>query len=215
MLSLALLLATLFESPKPAVPSPARVTCPASPANVTTLPAAGTCAALEISGRIDAAGVTLDPAFDVDVAPVELARPGHGDAVLAGYSADGRTVFAQSFSADGAFHLYVPLSQPLAQSVTRLELTAGGATAKETATAHREPQADTLSLDSAHYLLAWNAHAFPAVRVSAASAAPILLTGGTSTYEQRTLDGTARSIVVEFSDGVRSTTRSYRIFGRR
>jgi hypothetical protein len=214
MLSLALLLGTLFESPKPAQPSPLHVTCPTSPATFGTLPALGTCAALEIAGHIDSGSVALDPAFDVDVAPSALARPGHGDAVLAGYAADGRTVFAQSFSADGAFHLYVPLSRTLAQSVARLELVASGSTVDVTATAHREPQAETLSLDAGHYLLAWNAREFPSVRVSTATAAPILLSEGKSTYEQRTLDGTARTIVVEFSDGVRSTTRPFRIFGR-
>jgi len=214
MLSLALVLATIFGSPKAPAPSPLHVACPANPAAFTTAPAARTCPAIELSGRVDANGVALDPAFDVDVAPAELARPGHGDAVVAGYAADGRALFAQSFSAAGSFHLYVPLSPALAQSVQRLELVSGDAKTDVVASSHREPEVESLSLDSGRYLIAWNAHEFPSVRVDPPQGAPILLSGGTSTYEERTVEDASRRIVVEFSDGVRSITRAIRIFGR-
>ena len=214
MLSLALLLATLLETPKPAVSAPSRVACPATPAAFTQQPAARACPALEISGNIDATGVSLQPAFDVDVAPSELARPERTDTVLAGYAADGHTIFAQSFTANGPFHLYVPLSRALAQSVQRLRLVSGAASADVTATVHREGSAETLSLDSEHYLIAWNAREFPSLRINAPNAAPLLLTGSTSTYEQRTIDSPARAVLLEFSDGVRSTSRTIRVFGR-
>jgi hypothetical protein len=213
MLSFVFLLATLLESPKPALPSPLHVTCPATPAAFTVLPGSRTCPALEVSGHIDAAGVALDPAFDVDVPPSQLAPQGRGDAFLAGYAADGRTLFVQSLSATGPFHVYVPLSRALGQSVQRLRLVSGSAAAEIVATTHHEAVAETLSLDPAHYLISWDAHEFPSVRVTAQNADPLLLTG-TSTMEQHTLDSTARTVVVEFSDGVRSSVRTIRIFGR-
>jgi len=214
MLSLALVLATIFGSPKAPAPSPLHVACPANPAAYTALPAARTRPAIELTGRIDASGVVLDPAFDVEVAPSELAHPGHGDAVIAGYAADGRALFAQSFSATGSFHLYVPLSSALAQSVQRLELVSGDVKTEVVASSHRDPEVESLSLDSGRYLLAWNAHEFPSVRIDPPQGAPILLTGGTSTYEERTVDDSSHTVVVEFSDGVQSITRPIRIFGR-
>ncbi|MBD5656369.1 MAG: hypothetical protein IAI50_14485 [Candidatus Eremiobacteraeota bacterium] len=214
MLPLALVVATLLASPKPAQPSPLHVACPATPAAYTVVPAARSCAALEVTGSIDASTATIDPAFNVDVAPAQLAHPERGEAVLAGYAADGHTIFVQTLNATGAFHLFIPLSPALAAGVQRLQVVSGTQSAEIVATSHKEPIAETLALDANHYLVAWNARQFPSIRVSAPNAVPLLLSGGTSTYEQRTIDSTARAIVLEFSDGVRSTSRPYRIFGR-
>ncbi len=215
MLPLALLVTALLDTPKPALSSSLRGICPAAPGVAMTLPLPRSCPALEVSGRADAAGIALDPAFDVDVAPGQFASAGRGDAVLEGYGADGRQIFAQPFTAGGPFHLYVPLSRSREQSLQRLRIVAEGTSAELAATQHGDPEAETLSVDNAHVLIAWDARAFPGLRVAPATgSAPVLVTRGSSTYEQRTFETTARSIVIDFSDGVRSTTRIMRVFGR-
>jgi hypothetical protein len=214
MLALATVLTVLAMSPKPALSPGAFVPCPGKPeATIVASPRA--CPALEVSGRIDANGAEIDPAFSAFVPPSELARFGRGDALLTGYTADGRTVFVLPVEASGPFHFYIPLAPQYAQSLTRLTLAAGGAIAERSASTHGEPEAEAVTVDDNHVLLDWDAQSFPAVRVTSGPAAGSIAYGsGSSTFEQITIVATGRRIAVEFSDGVRSFTRTYNVFGR-
>jgi hypothetical protein len=214
MLALAVLVAGLFGGTRHATPPPG-AGCPAVPvaAFVTT---ATSCQALEISGRVDASGAALDPAFDVSVPPAELARIADGDAVLAGYAADGRMLFSLPVPARGAFHVYVPLSAPAQQLVDRLTLSTATAFAERTSAPVADIGAEIISLSEQRVIVAWNAHAFPAIRVAERpdDRTPVGTGAGSSTFEQTTIDTRARRLYITFSNGVRSLTRSFSIFGR-
>jgi hypothetical protein len=210
MLVLATTLAALFGAAKPAA-LPIRP-CPAVPVAVIET-SARTCPALEVSGRTDASALALDPAYDVMVPPAELARPGRGEAMLAGYAADGRTLFALPVAAGAPFHAYVPLAPALASALARLALTANGATVDRTATTHAEPAGEAISVDETHALFAWNARLFPGVRIGDGTGAQAF-GSGSSTYQQLGVATRARRLVVEFSDGLHSATRTFAVFGR-
>ena len=212
MLAAALIVAGLFASSKPVVPVTAA--CPASP-EATFVAAARACPALEISGSVDARGVTLDPVYDVSAMPADFTRPAEG-AVVTGYAADGRRLFAFPVGANGAFHAFVPLALPAQQILARVVLANGDTRSERVAVAHGEPEAEIVALDDGRAIVAWNAHAFPAIRVrESPDRAPIAAGAGTSTFEQMSVDTRVSRIYVEFSDGVRSVSRTYTIFGRR
>lgn len=213
MLAHAALLATLVLASRGAESS-SHPACPAGmPVSVAGI--ARACPALEVSGSVDEAGATLDPAFDVAVAPDELARDAAGNVELVGYGADGTALLALGFSANGPFHFYVPLSSAAAQSLVRLHLFAGNAGAERSALGPNEPAAEAISLDDSHFVFAWDARAFPSVRIAASpGGAPFASGSGDETFEQLTLAGPARRLYVDFSDGVRSQTRAVPVVGR-
>ena len=215
MLAAALILAGLFGAPKDTHAPPIAATCPATPEGAF-VGGATTCPALELSGVADATGASLDPAFDVSVPPAELVRPTPtAGGFLAGYAADGRRLFVLPIAANGAFHLYVPLATAAQQSLARLEVTTAGARAERVASAPAEATAEIISLDETKAIVAWNARAFPSIRVKESPERNAIAIGsGSSTYEQMSVDTRARIVYVEFSDGVRSTTRAFTIFGR-
>jgi len=209
----AMLLVALF-GPHPALASAPHVECPVIPLEAAAT-GAPRCAALEVSGSVNSAGVSLDPAFDVLVRPAELTRPEPGPATLIGYARDGRVVFSVPFTADGRFRLNLALAPQLADSLTRLTLTANGATFERVATPSEVPTAEALATDETHVLFAWNARAFPAVRIAPDSGGPTILSAsGAATFEQTTFGSSARHFVVSFSDGVHSTDRMVTVFGR-
>ena len=150
------------------------------------------------------------------VPPAELVRPTPtAGGFLAGYAADGRRLFVLPIAANGAFHLYVPLATAAQQSLARLEVTTAGARAERVANAPAEATAEIISLDETKAIVAWNARAFPSIRVKESPERNAIAIGsGSSTYEQMSVDTRARIVYVEFSDGVRSTTRAFTIFGR-
>ena len=215
MLAAALILAGLFGAPKDTHAPPIAATCPATPEGAF-VGGATTCPALELSGVANATGASLDPAFDVSVPPAELVRPTPtAGGFLAGYAADGRRLFVLPIAANGAFHLYVPLATAAQQSLARLEVTTAGARAERVASAPAEATAEIISLDETKAIVAWNARAFPSIRVKESPERNAIAIGsGSSTYEQMSVDTRARIVYVEFSDGVRSTTRAFTIFGR-
>jgi hypothetical protein len=215
MLAAALILAGLFGAPKEIHASPASATCPATP-EAAFVTGATTCPALEVSGFAGATGVSLDPAFDVAVAPTEFVRPAQSaGAFLSGYAADGRRLFALPIAANGAFHLYVPLAVAAEQSLARIEISTVGAHAERRANAPADAVAEIISLDEGKAIVAWNARAFPSIRVKESPERTAIAVGsGTSTYEQMSVDTRSRLVYIEFSDGVHSTTRAFAIFGR-
>ena len=189
-------------------------TCPSGPV-ATVTSTSHTCPALEVSGTVETSAATLDPAFDVLVAPSVLSRLGTGDALLTGYAADGSAVFSFPIQANGAFHAYVPLAPQLAQSVVRLRLATSAARVEVATTAHREAAGEAIATDDSHLVFAWDAHSFPAVRIAAdPSGEPFAFGNGKSTFEQLTINSTARRLLVEFSDGVHSQTRVIPVVGR-
>jgi hypothetical protein len=215
MLAAALILAGLFGASKATLVPSLAATCPAMP-DAAFVSSAITCPALEVSGYADSTGASLDPAFDVSIAPAQLARPlPTASALLAGYAADGRRLFALPIPASGAFHLYVPLATAAEQNLARLELTTAGARAERVASAPGEATAEIISLDESKAIVAWNARAFPSIRVKESPERNAIAVGsGSSTYEQMSVDTHARLVYIEFSDGVHSTTRVFSIFGR-
>jgi hypothetical protein len=204
----ALLLAALFGPPV------TRGACPALPleAFVTT---ARVCDALEVTGHVDPSGVSLDPAYDVRIAPSALTRPVPGNAVLTGYTADGHTLFSVPFEAAGKFTLELALAPQPAAALNRLTLTANNATFERVATAVDVPTCEAFALDDAHVLFVWNADSFPAVRVSYREGEPAVYSfRGTTTWEQITIGTTARTFIASFSDGVRSIDRTVNVLAR-
>ena len=205
------LLAGIFNRPAPAHVG----TCPDAPAATFTASAA-VCPALEVTGKVDATGATLDPAFNLLVPSAELARTvREPNATLSGYTSNGELVFTQSFAADGPFHVDVPLGPARAQLVHRLKLATGSATTERSATAHGEPSAETVATGDREILFAWDARAFPAIRVTADNdPTSTSYLNGSSTFEQATLGMSARRLIVDFSDGVRSVARRFAVLGR-
>jgi hypothetical protein len=216
MLATAMLL-TMLETPlRPeyVALSRTRVQCPASPLE-SIAPNARNCAALEVSGRIDAASVTLDPAFDVHVPATELTRPVSGPAALVGYGADGRELFSFPFIADGGFKIDIALASPLASALTRLVLSANGQAAQQSAAPSDIPSAEAIATDDANVVLAWNARSFPALRVAAdLQGPPFAYATGNGTFEQIAIHTSARRLVVSFSDGIHSFDRTLSVVGR-
>lgn len=220
MLGFALLLSTILVGPLKVAVAPGPVQaphaaiCPSVPA-LPFVAGAQSCPGLEISGRVDGSGVVLDPAFQVVVAAAQFSRPGRADAVLSGYGADGRSIFAFTFEANGPFHLYVPLAPAAAQSLARLHLSTAVGSSEQVPVSHGEPDAEVIAVDDAHVLFAWNARTFPAIRISNAPGTPPVAVGtGSSTYQEMTFASGARRLVVDFSDGIHSATRTFRVFGR-
>ena len=178
--------------------------------------ATGDCPVLEVSGTIDANTTTLDPAFDLNVRPTRLTRPeATGNATLVAYNADGQVLLNFPFTARGEYRLDVPLAPALAQSVRVVRVVTASASAEQRPTArHGEPTAETIAADDRNVLFAWNARAFPSVRITSdANSTPAYATG-VSTYQQFTVSTTSRRITVDFSDGVRSETHTFIVFGR-
>jgi len=214
MLALATLSTALITLAMRTSAASEHATCPASPV-ATISSSERTCPALEVSGTVETSAATLDPSFDVAVPPSQLSRLGTGDAVLTGYAADGTPVFSFPIQANGAFHAYVPLAPSLAQSVVRLRLATAAASVEVATTSHREAAGEAVATDDSHLVFAWDAHSFPAVRIAAApSGEPFAFGNGKATFEQLTLNSTARRLLVEFSDGVHSQIRVIPVFGR-
>jgi len=214
MLAMATLVVGLFGSPRPAHTPPSEATCPTAPVK-TFVTAARACPAVEISGSADAGSVSLDPAFDVSVAPAQLARPGDGGALLSGFASDGRTLFTLPVATNGAFHLYVPLTGASQDALTRLTLAYGRNSTQRDASDGREQSAEIIPTDESNVIVAWNAALYPAIRVAEKPDGALIGTGsGTSTFEQLPIETRARVLYIVFSDGVRSFARSIAIFGR-
>lgn len=203
--------AGLFSSARPGLV----LLCPDVPGPVLTATAPA-CPAVDVSGKTDAAGVAVEPAFDILVPSASLTRtPRSGNATLSGYDANGALVFTQTFIAEGPFHVDVPLSPTRAQQVRRLRLVTSSGIAERSATAHGEPSAESVVTGDRQILLAWDAHQFPALRVTAENdQTSTSYLSGTSTFEQVTLGMTARRLLIDFSDGVRSVTRRFNVLGR-
>lgn len=203
--------AGLFGNARP----PVVLVCPDAPATVlnATAPA---CPAVDVSGKVDATGVTLDPAFDILVPPASLTRtPRLGNATLSGYDVNGALLFTQSFTAEGPFHVDVPLAPARAQLVRHLRLVSAAGNAERSATVHGEPTAETVVTGDREILLAWDARQFPALRVTADNdPSAISYLNGSSTFEQVTLGMSARRLFIDFSDGVRSVARGIKVLGR-
>ena len=176
----------------------------------------GDCPVLEVSGTIDASTATLDPAFDLIVHPSRLTRPeASGNATLVAYSADGQILVSFPFTTRGDFRLDIPFASSLAQSVRLVRVLTASASAEQRPTArHGDASAETIAADDRTVLFAWNARAFPSVRVTSDAASKPIYASGVSTYEQLTVPTTSRRITVDFSDGVRSETRIFTVFGR-
>jgi hypothetical protein len=218
MLAIATLLSVLETPLRPELVAlwhaRAQAQCPATPlAAIET--SAQNCAALEVSGRIDATGATLDPAFDVHVPAAELTRPVPGSAALVGYGADGRALFSFPFIAAGAFKIHVALASPLASALTRLVLTANGQSVERTAVSGDVPSAEAVATDDTTVVLAWNARSFPALRVATASQGALVgYATGSGTFEQTSFRTSARRLTVSFSDGIHSFDRTLSVMGR-
>ena len=214
MLAMATLVVGLFGSPRPAHSPSSEATRPVAPA-ATFVTSARACPAVEISGSADADGVSLDPAFDVSVAPAQLTRPGDGGALLSGFSSDGRTLFTLPVATNGAFHLYVPLAAVTQATLTRLTLAYGRNSTERAASEGREQSAEIIPTDESNVIVAWNAALYPAIRVAEKPGGATIAAGsGTSTFEQLPVETRARILYIDFSDGVRSFARSISIFGR-
>jgi hypothetical protein len=214
MLAVAVLVAGLFGGSKHDM-VPASLGCPPVP-TAPIAPTAVRCPALDVSGRIDATGAAIDPAFETSAPVAELVRPAESGPVLAGYAADGRQLFAVHVAASGPFHLYVPLATAAQDVLARLTLTDDRISAERTASKPvAEAEAEIISTSDERVIVAWNATAFPAIRVAnGPEESPAAFGSGTSTYEQMTVDTRARRVYVTFSNGVRSVTRGFTIFGR-
>ena len=156
----------------------------------------------------------LEPVFDIDAPPESLTRIGVGSALLVGSAGDGRLLFAVALDVSGAFHVDLPLSPEAEIALVRLRLITSAGTVERTGDAHGAPKAEAIATNDTSGVLAWNARAFPAVRVSVARGPVVAYGTGTSTYEQIDVPTDVRRIVVEFSDGLHSTTRTLQIFGR-
>jgi len=192
----------------------AAASCPEGPTAIIATTVAF-CPAVEVSGNIGPSNVTLDPAFDLLTRPAQLSRPEiGGNATLAAYNAEGQLLFSLPFSARGTYRLDVPLGAAAAQSIRRLRVVSGSASAERTAIVHAEPNAETIATDDRNVVFAWNAHVFPAVRISTDIDPETTYAAGAGTYEQLTLATAARRLSVDFSDGVRSTKRTFVVFGR-
>jgi hypothetical protein len=154
MLAAALLVAGLFGAPRPVHSAAAGGACPGTPVATVTA-AARRCPAVEISGRADATGLSLDPAFDVEIDPEALARPVEGGALLTAFASDGRTIFALPIAASGAFHLYVPLATSAMDAIDRISLTNGDASVSRTRSASlQKTTAELISTDDDHVIVA-------------------------------------------------------------
>jgi hypothetical protein len=192
----------------PAVNARARVSCPGQTK-------AGSCPVLEVSGAIDADTASLEPAFDVSVRPASLTRAeGTGNATLVAYNADGGVVVTFPFTAFGPYRIDVPLLPALAESIRVVRVVTASASAEERPTVHGDVSAETIAADDGNVIFAWNAQAFPRVRILSDGDPKPIYVSGTSTYEQVTLRTASRRVTVDFSDGVRSETRTFAVFGR-
>jgi hypothetical protein len=214
MLAHAALVATVFLASRGPIVDAPHVVCPAGvPVAVSGV---RSCPALDVSGSIDASGARLDPIFDVAVPPEELTpvAPALG-AQLFGYGVDGSVLLSVTVPANGPFHVFVPLAPAAAQAIARVRLVAGAISTERTAPMRQEPSAEVVSLGDSRLLVAWNARQYPSIRISTAQgAAPFAFGSGSDTYQQMTIASTARYLVIEFSDGVRSETRTIQAFGR-
>jgi hypothetical protein len=214
MLALATLVTVLAITPKPTLSPGIHVACPSGP-GIGVTATARTCSALDVSGQIDANGAEIEPAFTTSVDPSELAHFGQGDAMLSGYGADGRAIFILPVQTNGPFHFFIPLAPQAIAALTRLTLVSASASAERVAIPHGDPNPEVVSVDDGQLLIAWDAHAFPAVRISTSpDAAPIASGDGTSTFEQVTVATPARRVFLQFSDGIHTFARMVNVFGR-
>lgn len=216
-----LLLAAVTVAALSVQPKSAAARCPqvpfSTPVVASGVPAGLTCPALEISGRADRVNPALDPAFDASVAPSRFpaSAPVAPEGVLQGLDAQGRVIFAQTMNAGGDFHTFVPLPEAVARELVRLRLTIGSAVVERSAAMHGEPSVETISVDDSHVLLAWNGSLFPGLRVHESPGGPLVaVASGTSTFDQVTITTSSGRLTLDFSDGVRSVTRTVRVFGR-
>jgi hypothetical protein len=214
----AMTFAALGASPKLAA-----TRCPqapfAAPAVAGPAPAGLTCPALEISGSVDRNdGASLDPSFDVSVAPSRFPAnpPTATDAVLQGYSAEGRQLFIMPIEAGGQFHTYVPLADGVRAEVARIRLTVGGSYVDRIAAVRGiEPTVEAISVDDSRAIIAWNGLHFPGIRVRESPNGPLVAEGvGNTSYDQLTVTSRASLLLIDFSDGVHSVTRPVSVFGR-
>jgi len=214
MLAVLTLAALLAQSSRTAATESGRAGCPVSPVEPFVV-SPRICDVIEVTGRIDQSGVTLDPAFDGHAPQSDFARPVPGSATLSGYDRAGALLFEFPFSAEGAFHLVLPLAATTAHELAHLTLSANGETAERYGTGAFEPSVETISTSDSNLVFIWNAHAFPGIRIeSARDHSTILTSQGADSYEQVNVATSERSFIVSFSDGVRSIQRTVHVMGR-
>jgi hypothetical protein len=201
--------------------------CPVLPVETLVSPAR-VCDVLEVTGQIDASSLSLDPAFNDRAPEREMARPAAGSATLVAYDKSGGVIFTFPFAADGPFRLVLPLAPAYGAQIARLTLSANGATYDRDGTGASEvpfdhtavplsgATAEAVETDEGHIVFAWDAREYPAVRIAnARGGAPIATVSGSQTFEQIYIDTKATRLLVSFSDGVHSVTRTVEITGRR
>ncbi len=213
MLIIATAVAALFTAAHAKMPIAPAAGCPSAP-ELAYRTSALRCPALDVSGRVDATPA-LDPVFDVETSPNTFVRLGRGLAALVGTASDGRVLFEVPLEATNAFHVTVPLAPQAEAALARLRLVTPFGTVERIATVHAEPVAEAIATSDIAGVFAWNARAFPGVRIAAVRGGPyVAVGGGDGTYEQLNVPTASNVLVVEFSDGLHSTTRTVRFFGR-
>jgi hypothetical protein len=118
-------------------------------------------------------------------------------------------------SAGGDFHTFVPVSEATARALVKIRLIFAIASTERSASLHGAPTIEAISVDDAHVLVAWSANLFPQIRVREYANGPIIATGdGSTSYTEITVPTNASTLVVDFSDGVHSYTRSFHVWSR-
>jgi hypothetical protein len=216
-----LLAAVLLAAAAPQSKVAPAARCPQAPYTAPQVsgpaPAGLTCSALEVSGSADRTNPSLDPAYVVSVAPTRFpaVAPTVPDGALQGFDAQGHLLFNQTMSAGGDFHTFVPVSEATARALVKIRLIVANASTDRNASLHGAPTVEAISVDDAHVVVAWSANLFPQIRVREYPNGPIIATGdGTTSYTEITVPTNAATLVIDFSDGVHSYTRSFHIWNR-
>ena len=187
-----------------------------APAVFATATREWTCPTLELSGQVLADGLVLDPAFSGSAPISELARPGApGHATLQGFAADGRTLFTFPLDVSGSFKILLPLDATTQSELHRLRLSSGSNAVERVPAAGGTPDAEIIDVDSSRVLVIWDSTRFPAIRVHDVRTGHIIGSGeGSSTYTQLTFLTTAPEVLIEFSDGLHTSSQRFTVFGR-
>ncbi len=194
------------------------VPCPEAPTIAATATHVASCSALEVNGTVAANRVTVEPAFDLLLPPEKLSQPNAtGNAALEAYDGSNQLVFRFPFNARGEYRIDVPLAASVEQSIRRLRVINGSAYADRTASLHGDVSAETFPRYDHSVVLAWNALAFPAIRIATIAIdhnEDASYASGTESFQQIRLETTSPRLIIDFSDGVRSTRRIFTVFGR-
>ncbi len=105
--------------------------------SAATICANDRCSVLQVTGVVDVAHVTLDPAFDLFVPSKQVSHSTLGGAqTLDAYDSRGGLIVAFSFNVSGPYQLDIPVAPAVAQSIRLLRVSSAGATAVRQATEH-------------------------------------------------------------------------------